>query len=787
MTTSMHNLTPKDVCEIKHEMEDRIQATASKLVVTDEKLQLDGTILCYKSIVEGKEHISETNLDDIWLPGVAGWEHPVPLLIYPHLAETLITSLDDFASRCEHTVRFPKTTGPSYATYIGRFIEWNLLNGRYRLEHIQKKQIKDLGKQLQKGGMTHAIRLKDRLNQFLKYLDSSPEILSSFLTFSGSVDKQNKVQGVSSSLLSRCIGSYSLDNMIPNEFYQKIASRIISAGYRLEDNFLDKGTIEYQQPAAKTLMHYFSCWNDLALMDDVDHLTFLPYPNIQAEAGKLGLPPSRTANIHVDDVVSLLGNAHHWLFNVAPVLIKLIKALRKLKNKSPAKGPYKGGKANERTIRELWIPRFLKSSKIVDELESVAGIKLYRAGSANQTTNAKDENVWSVVDCISALMTACYLVLQIYNARRQAEIQDPIVGIKRQYFRCKSKRHNWYQAFFFNEKHNERLWYTLNKGSTKAIQVLIKLSNAWDEHGYDGLFNVPSFALDDNHHFKCFIYNYNKGGHCRITGDKFLRLSLGREPTDLTESHIYRRIYAIIYHYQYDNAVLLALCHQLGHIDPDDTMVYVTEPISRDLHEQLHHKVKLSKNEEREKTYAIKEENRALQKIIDEVDVEKTAEDILDLMLGNTNMGGKYTHYLRRIYRILDNSVTFSDDKNRKINFSDLPPETQSKKMAQVMFGKGHRNRPKPHSSCHRIPNTKRNHDGPCEPESCKRCAYQEVKDIHLSIMQQDLIDLKVIQDDFTQPFTERIKAEQASKNLEYLISHHKNTMSRNQQLFSKR
>ena len=72
MTTSMHNLTPKDVCKIKYEMEDRIQATASKLVVTDEKLQLDGTILCYRSIVEGKEHTSETNLDDIWLPGVAG-------------------------------------------------------------------------------------------------------------------------------------------------------------------------------------------------------------------------------------------------------------------------------------------------------------------------------------------------------------------------------------------------------------------------------------------------------------------------------------------------------------------------------------------------------------------------------------------------------------------------------------------------------------------------------------------------------------------------------------------
>lgn len=787
MTNATTILTPSEIEEIRYTVDERIQDTASQLVVNDEKLQLNGTILRYSSTVEGMEFTYDSHLDDLWVPGVAGWEHPVPLLIYPHLARSLITTLDNFAHRCGHSTRFPKITGPAYTTSIGRFIEWSLLNNKYRLEHIQKKHISSFGKQLKRGGLINALELNNRLNEFLKYIDKSPEILGSFLTLSGSENTTNVVQGLRSSLLARCIGSYNLNNMISEEFYKQIAYRAISSGYQLDNIYHSRGRKDFDQLKVSTLKQYFSYWNDLYRLEDCDRLTFLPYPNITAKATQLGVPSGRTENIHVDDVIKLMGNAHHWLFQVAPVLIKLIASLKKLKNQPALRGTNKGKKANSRTIKEVRIPTFLKTSKLVDKLEKIAGIKLYREGSPDQSKNSEDNNVWSVVDCIAALMTACYLVLQIYNARRQAEIQDPVIGVKKEHFRCKSKKHHWYQASFFNEKHDKRLWYTLNKGSTQAIQILIKLKMAWDEHDYDGLFNVPSFTIDESNHFQCYNYFYNSEERQRINGNKFLRLSLGKNTHELGGSHIFRRIYAIIYHYQYDNAELLALCHQLGHVDPDDTMVYVTEPISRDLHEQLHHKLKLSKNEEQESTYAIKEENKALQKIIDEVDIEKTAEDILGLMLGNTNMGGKYTAYLRRIFHVLDSNLKFKDDKNNPIHFSELSAEDQSQKMAQAIFDKGHRNKPKPHGSCHRAPNTKRNHDGPCEPESCKRCAYQEVKDIHLSIMEQDLIDLKIIQDDFTQPYTERIQAEQASKNLEYLIGHHKNTMSRNQQLFSKR
>ena len=101
-----------------------------------------------------------------------------------------------------------------------------------------------------------------------------------------------------------------------------------------------------------------------------------------------------------------------------------------------------------------------------------------------------------VLEIITLLMTSCYVILQTYNARRQAEIQHPLIGITEEFFRCKDKKFNWYQACFYNEKNGERRWYTTNNGSTKAIKCLIKLKQAWGAVDVDGLFNVPSFRIE---------------------------------------------------------------------------------------------------------------------------------------------------------------------------------------------------------------------------------------------------------------------------------------------------
>lgn len=267
----------------------------------------------------------------------------------------------------------------------------------------------------------------------------------------------------------------------------------------------------------------------------------------------------------------------------------------------------------------------------------------------------------------------------------------------------------------------------------------------------------------------------------------FLKLTLGTSDIP-TGSQTFRRIYAIIYHYQFKNADLLALCHQMGHVDPDNTTVYVTEPAARDQHEQLHHKVKLTKNEKTESTIAIQEENKALEKVIEEVGIEATANDILTLLMGTEEMAGKYTAYLKRVYRVLQKSVSFNKitNENYGSDFDDLSPEDKSEVMAKMLDEKGHKHRPKPHATCHRRKGEAKKHAEPCEPIKCAGCPYQEVKQAQLNIMIDDLIELKTIQSDISKLPIERFRANEDIANLSKLIEVHERSMERSKTLFIK-
>ena len=382
-------------------------------------------------------------------------------------------------------------------------------------------------------------------------------------------------------------------------------------------------------------------------------------------------------------------------------------------------------------------------------------------------------------------MTACYIVLQTYNARRQAEIQSPLIGITEEHFRCANKRLNWYQANFYNEKNVKRRWYTLNNGSTKAIQCLIALKRAWQPNDVEGLFNVPNFRLNKDASFGFYKYHFNKGQGSKITGNAFLQLMLGDQPD--SKSHPFRRIYAVIYHYQYKNADLLALCHQLGHIDPDHTMVYVTEPEARDVHEQLHHKVKFNKDEAAESTIAIKEENQALDKVIDEIGLQATANDIVTLFMGSEEMAGKYPAYLKKVYRVLQRSVKFNNICNERFekDFDDLSVDEKSELMAEVLESRGHKHRPKPHATCHRQQGHANVGEAPCDPIKCSGCPFQEIKRTQLTIMKEDLSVLITKQSDFSLLPIERLRAKNDVSNLSILIEHHERTMQRSKTLFA--
>lgn len=767
--------------ELLEEHDDLLLENAKLLQVTDEKLSIKGTVLHYHAKIRGAKankiilQKGSVDLRDIWVPGAAGWQHPVPVLLYPDYAKVLIEIVDIYANRAKHTPTFVKTGVMSHINIAAQFIEYMCLHGHLSLNGVNQKQIDKMKLTLKKGGIPISLALHERVNSFIDLLIKSDE-LEPFLIRDGN-NKNSKVTSIRVPKIAQCIGAVSLENQVPTSVYQKITEHLESIGVKVDTRLVSKGATAPSQPAVKSLNNWFGIWNRFAKLDCDDQLSFIPFPNPHQLSKTLGKDTGRTKNLDLGDVVDLLGGSHLWVYEHSSKIISLVNKITKLKNQYIDKG------LSHRTITEIKFQEFLARSKKVKQLEKLLGIEIHKS---SLTVSDKNSEAFSVTEVITLLMTACYVILQTYNARRQAEIQDPLIGITKEFFRCKNKNFNWYQACFYNEKNGERRWYTTNQGSTKAIQCLIKLKNAWDIIEVEGLFNVPNFRINEDGNFKHYKYNFNKGKDSKVTGNAFLKMMLGDAEADM-KSHPFRRIYAVIYHYQYKNADLLALCHQLGHIDPDQTTVYVTEPASRDTHEQLHHKTKLTRNEKAESTIAIKEENKALDKVISEVGVETTAKDILALLMGTEEMAGKYTSYLKKVYRVLQKSARFNNytkDKYGK-DFNELPNGEKSNEIAKVLDARGHKHKPKPHATCHKKEDEAKKHKAPCEPSVCKGCAYQEVKRTQLNIMKEDLITLKAIQADYLMIPVERMRAKDQSVNLEILIESHERAMERSKTIFT--
>ncbi|MBA6416384.1 hypothetical protein H4J50_10190 [Colwellia sp. 6M3] len=759
---------------------NRIAETASKLSVDDEKLALKETVLHFSSTVEGHTYTIEQDLAGIWVPGSGGFEHPVPLLLYPHHAKTIVNAIDIYAQGVGHTPSFTKGGATSVMSNIIKFIEWALLKDHYQLGTISKSDIKSFCNEMKKGGIPNLLQLPNRFDILWENIKNDIELIKIILT---EPTKKYGYRSLNLSLIKKMIGTSSLQGMVPNKFYKLVGHELRSSGISVIDYFEGKGTMGLSQPSAKTLNTLFGQWNSLSRVDGGDSISFFPFKDPYSLSNKLGKPTGRTKNIGTEQVIKLLGEASLWLNKASPLIIKAVKEITDLRNE---KGQGKNRYQRNRYIIDTLYPKRMAESQSLNDIEKTMGFEISRDGPRTKETNSEK---WTLTECITALMSACFIILQIYNARRQAEISDPIIGIaKEEHFHCKYNEFGWYQAEFYNEKQGGRYWHTINKSSTQALKVLFELKKSWDSHGHNGLFNIPRFNIDAKNNMSALKYQFNKGKDSSYTGNKFLERALGDDVGLAKGTHIFRRIYAIIYHYQYEHRDLLALCHQLGHIDPEVTEVYVTDPVARNTHETLQKKVKLNQPEETSSAILVKAENKALDKIIQEVDTEKTASDILDLMMGTKSMAGRYPSFLKRVFKILHKSVKFNEHmkKKHKATFSKLTPNNQSLEMAKIISERGHKNQPKPHSSCHRQPNKPKSHDAPCDPLQCKGCAYQDVKKSHLDIMKEDLMHLRAVANNGEDYMPlERMQATEQANNIEHVVTQHERTMQHNDSLFT--
>jgi hypothetical protein len=259
----------------------------------------------------------------------------------------------------------------------------------------------------------------------------------------------------------------------------------------------------------------------------------------------------------------------------------------------------------------------------------------------------------------------------------------------------------------------------------------------------------------------------------------FSEVALGGNATDLSLSaHMFRRFYAILYFHQYEHADLRALKQQLRHLDVAMTRVYVTDPSTRPLAEQIRTAIgknRFSVADERLRS-ALDESYQDLAGAMAEVEQEKLAQALEQILSGQATAGG-FSRIVRKLYRQMQPNLT-------------IAPSAASAPIAKKLLSRGYRVQPMAHGQCH-APDRKRQLKAKCErsgdlareyacAQLCQGCPYHFNNEAYLDNLRDDLKQLENDTFDILLPPLQQARAAFDHDNLIQLIAITEEQMRKN-------
>ena len=162
------------------------------------------------------------------------------------------------------------------------------------------------------------------------------------------------------------------------------------------------------------------------------------------------------------------------------------------------------------------------------------------------------------------LPLCCLIVIFAFSARRESEVFGMSTGCYKKF------QDGWRVKFYVAKSYRRHEWFTSVPVVIEAIRTLEKLSSRGREiSGSDSL-----FRFDDT-------FNRAPTNMDRLSAsmDSFMDfIGLDKEARFEFSEHQFRRFFAIMYFYRYENrADLEALTYELRHEDWSNTAVYLTE------------------------------------------------------------------------------------------------------------------------------------------------------------------------------------------------------------------
>ncbi|MEP9323259.1 hypothetical protein PPMP20_08980 [Paraburkholderia phymatum] len=594
------------------------------------------------------------DLNNYFMPPNALFPEPVALSTRHDIVAAMLLGLDNFISRTRDSHTRTRRVSV-HLIEIVMFYEAMWVRNVIVIESMTPLQFLAIANELAVGGWPEALMLNNRARR------------------AGIREKDFEKQYAGREIKARLCTAYS-------HCLEYLKAQYLR--YCNVDPLVDTSDTSIRKYSASRIRSWLASAN---LLYDAQHgygLKDCPFPDAYALSRTLGLPEARTRNLSIGEAGKIFRVSMIWVYERAPLLLAL---LEEMVVEVEAAVKHRKSDIGER------LPTVLQNSENRRDLENLLPFELR---SLDATTHGYIQH--SVRSAITGLMAACFVLLAFMNARRKSEVSHKMVGLMCGSLTVRSEALRIYEVKFYVAKtYRQRMPFYVNETTCDAIRTLEEIqalftridkarlpANEITPFDEIPLFSYRRLSVAEGIGTERIWFDFHSYGR---QGDaaSLVREALGTATLSFGTTHIFRRMYALIFFYRYENADIVAIARQFGHVDLKSILVYLTDPASRADIESIFRTIP-TETDDRRRAYM--EEMADLEKEIRQVGDQKLGEEVFAILAGEPYAGG-YARYVRKLHARFAQVLSFA-----KSSASDA--------VYNAVKQRGHFPRPYSHGEC---------------------------------------------------------------------------------------
>ncbi|MEN5178135.1 hypothetical protein ABE501_00025 [Comamonas testosteroni] len=712
------------------------------------------------SPVPGARLFKDIDLSQFWLPPTTFAGGVTSLASRPDLVEAVIKIVLSYVARNGYSHETPRTL-ISLSLALAKLFEYLWLKGCYRISDIRPYHFEHLPQELSIGGWSYALRALTRTEAVIAQW--SPEQLCGYLSVSKS--RGGKNYGISS-IFRQKIGT----NLRGVELVEMHS--IVYESLKISSEIDQRSTFRVRPSAVvgmgiHGIRRELDIINKLADESESPLIGFTPFCDVGKIAVKLGRPSRRTNSLRPQDVGKLLAESFRQIDQIGPSLTNVIADIQK---RLAAIMEFRG-KIRSREV-------FVQATEAVKQSDLEARVGAFINPRTRSQLGSEHLSLGQIIRTVTS---ACFVIIALLNGRRKGEVESPIFGLREGSLRLVDKKLGIYECDFYIEKtYRNYMTFYVGDATVRAIKILEKLSknarlllqihknNSVIDSQLDvlrPLFQMP-YLKDTRYKGKPSWFSFGSVEKC--AGHELVSKAFGGEDIQLT-AHMFRRAYALIFYYRYEDSDLLSLKQQLGHLDIEMTRIYVTWGAEKSIGGTLRDYGKLSP----EQVNALRTDARGIKKEFETVSKERIQDYVEAILSKRPGITGGFTRLIQRFHQRLGSRIEYQLKDTKK----------QQEEVAAFVLQRGHGLVPFKHGNCLAAPG-KKNRGAGCyssetdhisrehaSPTVCGKCPYHILGVAHLRSMMEDELAMEAQLRASAQNTVSAMRAAEDLSNLKKLVN----------------